>query len=259
METPDDVRPSPTPHGRPAGRNDAAANEQSVEHLKSEITETQAELQQTVAEIQERLSPTHLKAQATGAIHEATVGRMKHMINRAGDRLGDAAGQGRSAADRAWAGLSRNPVPYALIAVGAGWLLAAPNTRRREWDESRSFADADTSFAEEELTQSNWSDPDTSNVQWREPSRPYRTSPGAASGNRLGQVATQARSRWETMLSENPLVLGIAALAAGALVGAVLPSTEVESRYMGEARDAVLETAREGVQTVVEHVGEPQG
>jgi hypothetical protein len=46
------------------------------------------------------------------------------------------------------------------------------------------------------------------------------------------------------MLHDNPMALGIAALAAGAVVGAALPRTHVENEYMGETRDQLLESAR---------------
>ncbi len=56
------------------------------------------------------------------------------------------------------------------------------------------------------------------------------------------------RTFWETM-NENPLAVGATALAAGALVGLALPSTEVENRWMGEHRDELLDEAKEVVQT----------
>jgi hypothetical protein len=61
---------------------------------------------------------------------------------------------------------------------------------------------------------------------------------------RARRVANQARWRWDTMLHDNPMALGIAALAAGAVVGAALPRTEVENEYMGETRDNLVESAR---------------
>lgn len=61
---------------------------------------------------------------------------------------------------------------------------------------------------------------------------------------------------------ENPLALGVAALAAGALIGLVLPGTRVESEYMGEARDQFVDKAKDvaretadKVQRVTEEAG----
>ena len=39
------------------------------------------------------------------------------------------------------------------------------------------------------------------------------------------------------MLEEQPLVLGAVALALGAVLGATLPTTRIENRYLGPTRD----------------------
>jgi hypothetical protein len=67
-------------------------------------------------------------------------------------------------------------------------------------------------------------------------------------------MASTARGRFETMLHENPLVLGVAAMATGALVAAALPATEVEQRFMGEASETLVESAKEAAQGAVEKV-----
>jgi hypothetical protein len=51
---------------------------------------------------------------------------------------------------------------------------------------------------------------------------------------------------------ENPLGLGIAAVAAGFVVGTLLPSTDVEDERLGEMSDQVGEKAREAGQEALE-------
>jgi hypothetical protein len=51
---------------------------------------------------------------------------------------------------------------------------------------------------------------------------------------------------------QNPLGLGIAALAAGFVVGTLLPSTDVEDERLGEKSDQVGEKAREAGQEALE-------
>ena len=51
---------------------------------------------------------------------------------------------------------------------------------------------------------------------------------------------------------QNPLGLGIAAVAAGFVVGTLLPSTNVEDEKLGEMSDQVGEKAREVGQEAVE-------
>jgi len=46
-------------------------------------------------------------------------------------------------------------------------------------------------------------------------------------------------------MQSNPMVLGAVALAAGALIGTLLPSTDVEDTYMGETRDTLVDSARD--------------
>lgn len=76
------------------------------------------------------------------------------------------------------------------------------------------------------------------------------------------QARRVKRNFWHTM-EENPLVIGIAAAAAGALVGLALPATEKENELMGETRDRLVReasaTAEETLhkaQTVAEHAAQ---
>jgi Protein of unknown function (DUF3618) len=61
---------------------------------------------------------------------------------------------------------------------------------------------------------------------------------------------TRARTGFDRLLDEQPLVLGAVALALGALLGAALPTTRIENRYLGRARDAVRERAGDIVSKV---------
>jgi hypothetical protein len=57
------------------------------------------------------------------------------------------------------------------------------------------------------------------------------------------RMAEQAQRTWQKMADEQPLVIGALGVALGALLGAGLPSTKAENRLMGEASDALKETA----------------
>jgi ElaB/YqjD/DUF883 family membrane-anchored ribosome-binding protein len=224
METPDELR-----------RND------DVEQLKAEISETQSELQHTVAEIQERLSPAHLKHQAADSVREAatnareaTIGRVQYMMR------------------------GQNPIPFALIGVGAAWLLMA-NRRRgngytdytdydESWSNSTSYISSDDEFASPYVAEgaesrggrwANGARERTAHVRER------ASHMSSQARERARRAASQARSRWDTMVHDNPLAVGIAAVAAGALVGAALPRTDMENQYLGETRDSLVESAKE--------------
>jgi hypothetical protein len=54
----------------------------------------------------------------------------------------------------------------------------------------------------------------------------------------------RAKRTFSDTLEENPMAVGVAALAAGALIGLVLPSTPLEDQWMGETRDQVMDEAK---------------
>ena len=59
--------------------------------------------------------------------------------------------------------------------------------------------------------------------------------------DKAGIKAHEARIGFDNMLEDNPVALGALGIAAGAMLGAILPSTESEDRWMGEMRDRVAE------------------
>jgi ElaB/YqjD/DUF883 family membrane-anchored ribosome-binding protein len=264
METPDDVRSAgSSPGGTSAGGGATTSGDPDVQQLKAEISETQAELQQTVAEIQERLSPSHLKEQATDAVRDATVGRVQHMMTHAGETLGQVAENTRDVAGRMTSGVRSNPIPYALIAIGAVWLIAN-NRASRRWS---SDYEGDSAWGDTTDYEASPGATGYGGSEFGAYASTGISSAGSAgdegSASRLDTAAArerarrammQARTRLDSMLHENPMALGIVALAAGALVGAALPSTQTESRYLGPARETLVETAREAAQNAVQKV-----
>jgi hypothetical protein len=206
---------------------DELSLDSDVEQIKAEISETQVELQQTVAEIQDRLSPAHLKDQAASTVRDATIGKVQHMM------------QGNN-----------NPIPYALIGIGAAWLLASRRSSDRRWN------GYDTSDRGWDSGRSGYFNaPTTGSSQSTTGDWQAAASERAAEVTERARVAAyRVRNRWESMLDENPMALGIAALAAGALIGATLPQTDVENEYLGETRDQMLDSAREVAHDAVEKV-----
>jgi hypothetical protein len=59
----------------------------------------------------------------------------------------------------------------------------------------------------------------------------------------VAEGVKRVEAGFQTQLKENPLALGAAALAIGAVVGFSLPSTLREDALMGETRDRLLEQA----------------
>jgi ElaB/YqjD/DUF883 family membrane-anchored ribosome-binding protein len=81
-------------------------------------------------------------------------------------------------------------------------------------------------------------------------------------GTQARRVAGQAQDQYEYYLEENPLAVGAVALAVGAAVGFMLPSTSYEGALMGEYRDNLVQKASDAardaygkVQQVASEVG----
>jgi hypothetical protein len=64
----------------------------------------------------------------------------------------------------------------------------------------------------------------------------------------------RARYTFAETLEESPLVVGVAALALGALVGLALPGTSKENEWMGETRDRIVEDVKATAQETARKV-----
>jgi hypothetical protein len=77
-----------------------------------------------------------------------------------------------------------------------------------------------------------------------------------ADGARLKrQAQSTLRSGMDRVLRDQPLAVAMAGLAAGAAVAAVFPSTRIEDRTFGGAREAVTEAAGKAGERIVEAAG----
>lgn len=71
-----------------------------------------------------------------------------------------------------------------------------------------------------------------------------------------GEQGRHVRARAETFADEQPVLLAVAGLALGALVGAMARSTATESRLMGEASDRLKRRAKDEAVSSVEQATE---
>jgi hypothetical protein len=75
------------------------------------------------------------------------------------------------------------------------------------------------------------------------PAKWRRARRGAAAARRRGLAGA---------IEERPLAVGVAALAIGMLAGVALPATRREDRLLGDARDDLLDSAREAGRDALE-------
>ncbi len=72
--------------------------------------------------------------------------------------------------------------------------------------------------------------------------------------DRMQTGAVQTRDWFGGMMQENPLVMGLAAVAVGAAVGFAIKATPQENRLMGEAHDNLLHKAQDAAQDTAQKV-----
>lgn len=78
-------------------------------------------------------------------------------------------------------------------------------------------------------------------------------------GTQARQIADKAQDHYEYYLEENPLAVGAVALAVGAAVGLMIPSTQTESRLVGEYRDDLVQKAGDMARGALDKVQQMAG
>jgi ElaB/YqjD/DUF883 family membrane-anchored ribosome-binding protein len=68
--------------------------------------------------------------------------------------------------------------------------------------------------------------------------------------------ASQAQQRFNRAMDDNPLAVGVVALAVGTAIGLSIPQTRKENEWMGETRDDLVDTAQQAVQDAADQVRE---
>jgi hypothetical protein len=66
--------------------------------------------------------------------------------------------------------------------------------------------------------------------------------------------AQRVEDRFQYQLRENPLAVGVLALALGTAIGLAVPETRAEHEFMGEARDKLVDKAQEVARTTMDKV-----
>jgi hypothetical protein len=160
--------------------------------------------------------------------------------------------------------IRENPLPAALLGIGAGWLFLS--ARRRAAERDRWRPPYGSRYYDRGYGQYGSSQYGSSQYGAAQPSREENGKMSQmtdAAKERASDMAEQAqwqaqRARgWlERTWDENPLVVAGAALAGGALIGLSIPSTDAERNMMGEASGNVLQKAADTAQDATQNVSE---
>jgi hypothetical protein len=253
------------------GEDEARARE-----LREEIVETRTEISETIEAIQERLQPGNLVAQARESVRNAASEKVQQMANTAGDAAERVLGSSFMDTVKA------NPIPAAMVGIGAAWMFFNRRVEARGYryggsESYRSYGAPGRYGSYDERpdrpyggtygavgTRGTIQSDDTESVASRAKDYAPDVTDRAQQftsdvRERARRTSREAQIRFEDVLRNNPLALGAAAALVGAVVGMSMPATDTEDQLMGEARDSVVERARDLASDAAERVGEAAG
>ena len=245
--------------------------DESSDAIRDDIEQTRSTMGDTIDAIQERLSPERLTQQAKDVVHDATIGRVEQTMSYMTDSAREG---GYTLMDT----IRQNPIPAALAGIGVGWLVmkVRENADRRAWerhwdrdgaygrgfqreyDPSRSYGQYQQGYQYRGSQQSGPSLTDKAQDKMGQVTDKAQDMGGQIQ-DQAQQVADQAqyqayraRNWFERTMDENPLAIGLVAVAAGALAGMAVPETDHERMWMGPARDQLVEKAQDVAQTTAD-------
>lgn len=296
--------------GVKAASSNVTPPEAKTEWIRRDIEQTRAEMSETIDAIQRKLDPEVLKEKAKERfveakdhvkeeVREATVGKVQHMVQRAGRDV-------REARTTVMDTIRENPIPAAMVAGGLAWLIMGGRKQVQErrgggYDNRRAYATpryieddydvyGDYEFGAVGSGYEGAREGRVDRVKGR-----VQDVAGAASAKahevtdkvtdkaselahrtrdeasdladrarreardlrfRAGSEARRMERTFERTYRENPIGIGLAALAIGSIVGAALPRTRREDELLGRTRDKLMSRARDVAGEAVEKVKE---
>jgi Protein of unknown function (DUF3618) len=200
--------------------------------IEADIEDTRSEMGQTLDEIGERLDPARLADEAKDKVREATVGRVEDAVDSAGHAA-------RGMSDMVIDTIRRNPIPAAMAGIGLAMLW---QNRSGNGQQGRAGSGGPNLMQEARRTTTQLGDK-LGNTAGEAAQSVQQVAGDVADGaqQRAGALSTQGLR----LVNEAPLVAGLAAIGAGATVGALLPGTPVEREFLAEPSSSVTQAAAE--------------
>lgn len=201
------------------------------EELERTADRIRADLNRTLDALERKISPSQLLDRSLVYLRE----HGGEMVNAVGDTA------------------RRNPVPILLTVAGLGWLIVSAVRTREPIDvtigDEYPGDDADElSLDDEPLDNESLDD------------GPVHAEPVAARSRFYDRVdaaraqARRAQYRVVSAVEERPFLFGGLAVAIGALLGAVIPSTPYEDKVVGQLRDRAVDRAKQMGERQYQHL-----
>jgi len=245
--------------------------------LREEVDNVEDKLKRGLGQARDALK-NDVKEAITGAkqaVRAATLGKVEDLATNIGDKMNETR-------DTLVDTVRNNPIPAGLVGVGLVWLLMNRSKSKQTSDREQGSAvtrggrirdtvgsalgDAGTS-----VSRAAHRVGDVASTGWRQASDAASHAAAGVSdsastlvhdasekASHLYEQATEAassvadsttrgarnvESAFKNQLQENPLAVGAAALAVGAVLGFALPRSEPEDALMGDTRDRLLQQA----------------
>ena len=249
-----------------------SSHSESSAEVQREAETERAELVSTLDQLRENLKPSNVvdEVMASAKITTAEIG------------------------DRVWEIARNNPIPAALIGIGAAMLLGVGQTLRsraaatdHDWDDDGRFprrgvntagsafddkttgrsaiagrlraADAKVSASAARVAESAHTLRDQASGVAGSVRQTMNSLSGDDTMNQYSRSRDQIGRSVSRLLDEQPLVLAALGVAVGAAIGAAIPSTETEGRLMGDASVQLKSRAQELAAAEYAHLKETAG
>jgi len=235
------------------GVQDGADRSDEARQIMGDIRETRSHMGETIDAIQDRLSLSNISEQvservntavesAKDAVYEATIGKATTMMKDVSNTA-----VVRSVKD--------NPLPFALIGVGAGLLAHSAyagkkGDRYKNWRYVKNSPGSTAPSSEERGAALMDNVSAKANEAYDKVAEKADTAYQGATEmlskakDTASEYGDQAKAIYDRHIEETPLAVGAVALALGAAVGLAIPSTRYEDQWLGEARDDLFEKAQ---------------
>jgi hypothetical protein len=254
-----------TARGYASSGSSEATPDQRTREIRREIERTRDDMSETVNAIQDRLSPGTIASNAAESVRQSATHTAREVADSEPVHY-----------------VRANPIPTAMVGIGlAGlaWLAFggrdADESRRRssrryrrDWRVGSRYGTDDyyrgtgasyrTGYGYESANAYGVSDDAPQGVQsgsnWTGDVSARASHVAGDVSRRARATTAQTRTRMQQTWNENPLLVGAAAAAIGAIVGLAIPETEREHELMGETRDNMIEGVQQTVREKVEEV-----
>lgn len=210
----------------------------SSEDIEREVESARDDLDRTVEALKDKMTPGQLIDEVSRSFKGGG----------AGDLLGNLGGQVRE-----------NPMALAMIGAGMAWLMMGRSPQSPTYSAAHAYQSASGAApSPDALTEGAHS---AAGMVGEAGSR-LKDAAGEAAGQArhslqelgdgAGAVGRKAARTFEDILQQEPLIVGAVGLAVGVAIGAAFPSTALEDRTFGAARDDLINAGGEKLAAVAE-------